>query len=78
LYADLRQIPPMLIQAGSAEVLLDDSTRLSERALAAGVESTLEVWAEMIHVWHIFAPILPEARQAIERVSKFIREHLGD
>jgi acetyl esterase/lipase len=76
LYADLRQIPPMLIQVGSAEVLLDDSLRLAERASAAGVDTTLEVWPEMIHVWHSFAAILPEGRQAIERIGKFVRTHL--
>jgi epsilon-lactone hydrolase len=78
LYADLRGIPPMLIQVGAAEVLLDDSKRLAERASAAGVNTTLEVWPEMIHVWHSFAAILPEGREAIERIGKFVRMHLGD
>jgi epsilon-lactone hydrolase len=78
LYADLSQLPPMLIQVGSSEVLLDDATRLAERASAVGVDTVLEVWHEMIHVWQIFAPILPEARQAIERIGKFIRKHLSD
>ena len=78
LYADLYHLSPMLIQVGSAEVLLDDSVRLAERALAAGVNTTLEVWPDMIHVWQSFAAILPEARQAIERVSTFVRMHLAD
>jgi len=78
LYADLDHIPPLLIQVGSAEVLLDDSIRLAERASAAGVYTTLEVWPDMIHVWQSFAPILPEARQAIERIGKFVRTHLED
>ena len=78
LYADLDQLPPLLIQVGSAEVLLDDSIRLAERASAAGVNTTLEVWPDMIHVWQSFAPILPEARQAIERIGKFVRTHLDD
>lgn len=78
LYADLRRIPPTLIQVGSAEVLLDDSVGLSERASAAGVDTRLEVWPGMIHVWHSFAAILPEARQAIERIGKFVRMHLED
>ena len=77
LYADLRGLPPLLVQVGSAEVLLDDSARLAERATASGVNVTLEVWPDMIHVWHTFAPILPEARQAIERIGKFVRSHLG-
>ena len=77
LYADLRGLPPLLIQVGSAEVLLDDSLRLAERASTTGVNTTLEVWPEMIHVWHSFAAILPEAGQAIERIGEFIRVHLG-
>jgi acetyl esterase/lipase len=78
LYADLRRIPPMLIQVGSAEVLLDDSRRLAERASVATVNTTLEIWPDMIHVWHTFAAILPEAREAIEHIGKFVRLHIGD
>jgi len=68
----------MLIQVGSAEVLLDDSVRVAERASAAGVNTTLEVWPDMIHVWHSFAAILLEARQAIECIGKFVRTNLHD
>jgi acetyl esterase/lipase len=78
LYADLQRIPPVLIQVGSTEVLLDDSIRLAERASVAGVETILEVWPAMIHVWHSFAAILPEGRQAIEGIGKFVRTHLDD
>lgn len=78
LYADLRRLPPILIQVGSDEVLLDDSRRLAERASIAGVNATLEVWPEMIHVWHLFAPILPQAREAIEDIGKFLRLQLGN
>ena len=78
LYADLDRIPPLLIQVGSAEVLLDDSTRLADRASAAGVNTTLEVWPEMIHVWHGFAAMLPEGRHAIERIGKFVRMQIDD
>jgi monoterpene epsilon-lactone hydrolase len=74
LYADLSSLPPMLIHVGDAEVLLDDSTRLAERARAAGVDVTLEVWDHMIHVWHFFAAILPEGQQAIDRIGAFVRE----
>jgi acetyl esterase/lipase len=73
LYADLAGLPPMLIHVGDHEVLLDDSTRLAERAKAAGVDVTIEVWDEMIHVWQFFAPLLPEATQAIERIGGYIR-----
>jgi epsilon-lactone hydrolase len=75
LYADLSGLPPLLIQVGSAETLLDDSTGLAERARAVGVDVTLEVWNDMPHVWHMFAPILPEGQRAIERIGEFIREH---
>jgi epsilon-lactone hydrolase len=77
LYADLQGLPPLLIQVGSAETMLDDSTRLANRAKAAGGEVTLEVWDDMIHIWPVFAPILPEGQQAIERIGEFIREHTG-
>jgi len=74
LYADLDGLPPLLIHAGAAEAILDDSVRLDQRARAAGVESVLEVWDDMIHVWHYFADMLPEGRAAIDRIGEFIRE----
>ncbi len=75
LYADLKGLPPLLIQVGDAETLLDDSNRLAERAKAAGVPTKLEIWPEMIHVWHLFASFLPEGQQAIERAGGFIVEN---
>jgi len=75
VHADLRGLPPLLIQVGSAETLLDDSTRVAERAKAAGVKVDLEVWNEMIHVWQLFAQFLPEGQEAIAKIGKFIREH---
>jgi epsilon-lactone hydrolase len=75
LYADLKGLPPLLIQVGDHEVLLDDSTRIADRARAAGVKVTLEIWPEMIHVWQLFASFLPEGQEAVEGVGKFIREH---
>ena len=77
LYADLRGLPPTLIQAGGAETLLDDSTRLAEAARAAGVAVELDVWDDMIHVWQLFAPMLPEGRQALAQAGAFIRKHTG-
>lgn len=76
LYADLSGLPHLLIQVGTHETLQDDSVRLAERARAAGVDVTLEQWEEMIHVWHFFAFILPEAQQAIDRIGQFVREHV--
>src|SRR2546423_1566744 len=72
LYADLHALPPLLIHVGTAETLLDDATRLAERAKAAGVNVTLEAWEDMIHVWHLFAPLLPEGQQAVERVGEYV------
>ena len=77
IHADLAGLPPLLIQVGTAGDLLDDATRLVERATAAGVDATLECWEEMIHVWHIFAAMLPEGQQAIDRVGEFVRKHIG-
>jgi acetyl esterase/lipase len=77
IYADLSGLPPLLIQVGGRETLLDDSTRLAERAKAAGVDVTLDVWDEMIHIWHIFAPLLPEGQQAIEQIGAWVKEKLA-
>jgi monoterpene epsilon-lactone hydrolase len=77
LYADLSGLPPLLVQVGTAEVLYDDSTRLAERARAAGVEVTLEPWEDMPHVFQLFASMLPEGREAIEHIGEFIREKTG-
>jgi monoterpene epsilon-lactone hydrolase len=77
LYADLKGLPPLLIQVGTAEALLDDSMRLAERAKSAGVEVVLEPWDDMIHVWQLFAAMLPEGQRAIERIGEFIRKHTG-
>jgi acetyl esterase/lipase len=77
LYADLAGLPPLLLQVGEAEVLLDDSTRLAERARAAGVDVTLDVWPEMIHVWHLFAFMLPEGQQAIDKLAGWIAGRVG-
>ena len=75
LYADLRGLPPLLIQVGTAETLLDDAARLAERAKSAGVDVALEVWDDMFHVWQFFAGMLPEGQQAIDRIGEFIRKH---
>src|SRR5216683_4399997 len=75
LHADYRGLPPLLIQVGGTETLLDDSTRVAEKAKAAGVKADLEVWDEMIHVWHVFAKLLPEGQQAIDRIGQYVLEH---
>ena len=72
LHADFRGLPPMLLHVGDAEILRDDATRVAARAKAAGVKVELEVWDEMPHVWHVFAKILPEGQQAIDKIGKFV------
>ena len=74
LYADLTGLPPLLIQVGTAETLLDDSKRLAERARGAGVDVVLETCEGMIHGWHAFAETLDEGQLAIDRLAEFIRD----
>ena len=74
LYADLSGLPPMLIQVGSAEILLDDSNRIAAKARTQGVDVTLEVWDKMPHVWHLFAPMLDEGGDAIAKLGAWTRE----
>jgi len=77
IHADLTGLPPLLIQVGTAEVLLDDARRLAEKAESAGVEVVLEPWEDMIHMWHSFAAMLPEGQQAIDRIGEFVLKHTG-
>ncbi len=77
LYADLTGLPPLLIQAGGAETLLDDSRTLAERALTAGVEVELEVTEGAIHVFHAFAPMVPGSTEAIQRIGAFVQQKLA-
>jgi len=76
LYADLRGFPPILIQVGSAETLLDDATRFAAAAGAADVSATLEVWPHMIHAWHLWNAHLEPGRRALVSAGAFIRRHL--
>ncbi len=75
-FADLTGLPPLLIQAGTAEILLDDARTLAANAERSGVDVTLECWDEMIHVWHAFVGSLPEADQAVARIAEFLLEKL--
>jgi monoterpene epsilon-lactone hydrolase len=78
LYGDLVGLPPTLIQVGSDEVLRDDSTRMVEGMQAAGCRVELEIWPRMPHAWQLFAPLLPEANRAIDRIGAFVRGVLED
>lgn len=73
LYADLRGLPPLLVQTGGAELLRDQVLAFVERARAAGVEVERDLQPDMVHNWHVLAAMLPEARQAIERIGEFAR-----
>ena len=76
LYADLAGLPPLLIQVGDRETVLDDSVMFADLARAAGVDVSLEVWDGMIHVFQMFGAELPEARQAIASIAGFLNRHL--
>jgi monoterpene epsilon-lactone hydrolase len=76
LYADLRGLPPLLIQVGDRETVLDDSVMFADMARAAGVDVDLEVWDGMIHVFQMFGAELPEAHQAIASIAGFLNRHL--
>jgi acetyl esterase/lipase len=76
LYADLSNFPPMLIQVGSAETLLDDATRFAAAAGAADVAVTLEIWPHMIHAWHLWNAHLEPSRHALVSAGAFIGAHL--
>jgi len=77
LYADLHGLPPLLIHVGSAETLLDDSTRLAILAKDSGVDVSFKIWDDMVHVWQLFASVLPEGQQSIDESGEFIRSKLG-
>jgi acetyl esterase/lipase len=76
LYADLAGLPPLLVQVGSAEALLDDALRIARRAGAADVPVSLEIWPHMIHAWHLWAAQLEDGRRAIASAGAFIRARL--
>ncbi|MGE5780680.1 MAG: alpha/beta hydrolase [Hyphomicrobiales bacterium] len=76
LNADLAGLPPLLVQVGSAETLLDDAVRIARRAGAADVRVNLEIWPHMIHAWHLWAAQLEAGRRAIASGGAFIRAHL--
>jgi len=76
LYGDLRGLPPLLIQVGGNEILLSDSVRFAERARLADVAVTLEISEGMGHVWQVFTPLVPEAKQAVQSIGDFVQKHV--
>jgi monoterpene epsilon-lactone hydrolase len=77
LYADLSGLPPLLIHVGADEVLRDDSTRLAERARAAGVSVELKIWPVVPHAWQLAPHLIPEARQSLGESAAFLRARVA-
>ena len=77
LYADMRGLPPMLVHAAEREAMRDDSTRLVERARAAGVEVDFRLWPVVHHDWQMFQPFIPEARESLKIASAFLHERVA-
>ncbi len=77
LHAELKGLPPRYIQVGDHATLLDDSTRFAERAKAAGVDCTCEVWPEMQHVFEFLAGTAPEADEASGTLAHWVKPKLG-
>lgn len=71
IHADLRGLPPILVQVGEAEVMLSGALELVARLTEHRVRVSLDVWPDMFHVWHLFAAVLGEGRRAIERAASF-------
>jgi acetyl esterase/lipase len=78
LYADFSDFPPFIVHVGDAELLRDDSTRLAERAAAAGCDATIEVWPEMQHVFQIAAGNVPESDASVSALGAWLSKRLAD
>jgi hypothetical protein len=76
VYADLAALPPVLLQAGSTELLLDDARRVHARVRAAGGTSVLSVYDEVLHCWQMLDGVVPEASAALDEAARFIRAHI--
>jgi acetyl esterase/lipase len=77
LYGDFDGFPPLLVHVGDREILLDDSVRLVQKALDSGVDARIRVWPGMYHVFQAFAPFVPESREAIAEIGRFISNRLN-
>jgi acetyl esterase/lipase len=72
LLGDLSNLPPTLVQASEAEMLLDDARRYVFKACASGSPAKLQTWSDMVHIWQIFDPQLPQAREAWVEIAEFL------
>ena len=77
LYADMQGLPPMLVHAAEREAMRDDSTRLVERARAAGVDVEFRLWPVVHHDWQMFQPFIPEARESLTIACEFLRARVA-
>jgi len=77
VFANVAGLPPMLIQVGDDEILLDDSTRLAAKLETAGVDVELEVWPDMWHAFPIFVGKMPESRKAVEKIGTYINKAIS-
>jgi epsilon-lactone hydrolase len=77
LYGDLRGLPPLFINVGDYETMLDDSVRFAEKARKAGVDVTLKVGEKMVHCYPLMAPMFPEATQAMNEISAFVKKQMS-
>ena len=77
IFAEFNDLPPVLLQVGSTELLLDDSRRIHDKIQAAGGISRLEIFDDVSHCWQMLDGIVPEARIALRQASDFIREHIS-
>ena len=74
LFGDLHNLPPLLIHVGTSEILLSDSIRFAKKAETANVDVSMKVWGNLPHVFHLFARVLPEGRQAIDEMGRFCQK----
>ena len=77
VYGNLTDLPPLLLQVGSSEILLGDAITFTERAQTAGVDVQLEIWDQMQHVWHYSALVLQDGRRAVQHIAAFFMRVLG-
>jgi len=76
-YADLSSLPPQLIHVGADEILRDDSTRIAEKARAAGVSVELKIWPVVPHAWQLAPYLIPEARQSLREAAAFLHKQVA-
>ncbi len=76
VFADVRGLPPIMVQIGESEVMLSDAIRLATHLADSRVRTSLEVWPDMFHVWSMFTDVFPEAREALESAASFLDRRL--